>query len=47
MDNTTTLAMACMQVVMHDHLAYRYEVLSIMGRGSFGQVGLELRCKAS
>ena len=25
-------------VVAHDHLAYRYEVLSIMGKGSFGQV---------
>ncbi|GIL95089.1 hypothetical protein Vretimale_1177, partial [Volvox reticuliferus] len=25
-------------VILHDHLAYRYEVLSIMGRGSFGQV---------
>ncbi|KAG2499615.1 hypothetical protein HYH03_002554 [Edaphochlamys debaryana] len=25
-------------VVLHDHLAYRFEVLSIMGRGSFGQV---------
>lgn len=25
-------------VVLHDHMAYRYEVLSVMGRGSFGQV---------
>ncbi|GLI61096.1 hypothetical protein VaNZ11_003376, partial [Volvox africanus] len=25
-------------VVLHDHLAYRFEVLSVMGRGSFGQV---------
>ena len=25
-------------VVLHDHLSYRYEVLSIMGKGSFGQV---------
>lgn len=25
-------------VVLHDHIAYRYEVLKILGRGSFGQV---------
>jgi len=25
-------------VVPHDHIAYRYEVLKILGRGSFGQV---------
>eukprot|EP00921_Rhytidocystis_pertsovi_P002649 GHVQ01004555.1.p2 GENE.GHVQ01004555.1~~GHVQ01004555.1.p2 ORF type:complete len:982 (-),score=111.29 GHVQ01004555.1:268-3213(-) len=25
-------------MVLHDHLAYRYEVLSLLGRGSFGQV---------
>jgi hypothetical protein len=26
------------RVVTHDHLAYRYEVLGMLGRGSFGQV---------
>ncbi|RCI02611.1 hypothetical protein CU098_002194, partial [Rhizopus stolonifer] len=26
------------RVVLQDHLAYRYEVLSVLGRGSFGQV---------
>lgn len=25
-------------MVPHDHLAYRYEVLGVLGRGSFGQV---------
>ena len=25
-------------LVSHDHLAYRYEVLKIIGKGSFGQV---------
>ena len=24
--------------VLHDHLAYRYEVLEVLGKGSFGQV---------
>ncbi|ORX92997.1 hypothetical protein K493DRAFT_302966 [Basidiobolus meristosporus CBS 931.73] len=26
------------QIVLHDHLIYRYEVLEILGKGSFGQV---------
>lgn len=24
--------------VLHDHIAYRYEVLEMIGKGSFGQV---------
>ena len=24
--------------IMHDHLAYRYEILEVIGKGSFGQV---------
>lgn len=24
--------------VLHDHIAYRYEILEVIGRGSFGQV---------
>ncbi|CAI5447252.1 unnamed protein product [Caenorhabditis angaria] len=26
------------QLVVHDHIAYRYEVLKVIGKGSFGQV---------
>lgn len=26
--------------VPHDHIAYRYEVLKVIGKGSFGQVWL-------
>jgi dual specificity tyrosine-phosphorylation-regulated kinase 2/3/4 len=25
------------QVVLHDHLGYRYEILEFLGQGSFGQ----------
>jgi len=24
--------------VLHDHIAYRYEILEVIGKGSFGQV---------
>ncbi|PIO69752.1 hypothetical protein TELCIR_08421, partial [Teladorsagia circumcincta] len=26
------------QLVAHDHIAYRYEILKVIGKGSFGQV---------
>lgn len=29
-------------VVEHDHLAYRYEIIGLLGKGSFGQV---LQCR--
>ena len=28
-------------LVLHDHIAYRYEILKIIGKGSFGQVNLK------
>jgi len=28
----------CYKFVLHDHIGYRYEVIKILGRGSFGQV---------
>lgn len=30
------------QVINHDHLAYRYEIMDTLGKGSFGQV---LNCR--
>jgi dual specificity tyrosine-phosphorylation-regulated kinase 2/3/4 len=27
-------------LVPHDHIAYRYEILKVIGKGSFGQVNL-------
>lgn len=30
------------QLVAHDHVAYRYEVLKVIGKGSFGQVPLAI-----
>ena len=31
------MLMMLMQV-LHDHLVYRYEILEVLGKGSFGQV---------
>eukprot|EP00906_Rhabdomonas_costata_P029739 RCo042009 len=33
------------RVVLHDHIAYRYEVLTVLGQGSFGQVLKALDCR--
>jgi hypothetical protein len=27
-------------IVLHDHLAYRYEIISILGKGLYGQVAI-------
>lgn len=32
------LTLAWLLQVLHDHIAYRYEVLEMIGKGSFGQV---------
>ena len=28
--------------VLHDHIAYRYEILEVIGKGSFGQVSTKI-----
>ena len=28
--------------VLHDHIAYRYEILEVIGKGSFGQVNTKI-----
>ncbi len=33
-------------LVAHDHVAYRYEVLKVIGKGSFGQVSEGGECTA-
>ena len=30
--------MSSLLQVLHDHLAYRFEILEVIGKGSFGQV---------
>ena len=34
-------------VLAHDHISYRYEVILILGKGSFGQVHRGLRLQSS
>lgn len=31
--------------VPHDHISYRYEVLKVIGKGSFGQVNNSVSCQ--
>lgn len=35
---TCSSPFACLLQVLHDHIAYRYKVLEMIGKGSFGQV---------
>lgn len=30
--------------VSHDHICYRYEILKVIGKGSFGQVSYDVHC---
>jgi len=32
-------------IIAHDHIAYRYEILKSLGKGSFGQVFIAFDCK--
>lgn len=38
---TFTVFLVLLFQVLHDHIGYRYEVLEVIGKGSFGQV---LKC---
>lgn len=33
-------------LLMHDHVSYRYEVIMVLGKGSFGQVYTPIRAIA-